>query len=220
MAHIASALVFELSKVAIPAIRERILGNLLNVDQELAARVADGLAIKLPKANPAAAPTLDMPPSDALSIVKAGDPPITGRKIAILFAEGSDGSAIEKLSKRIRKAGGTPFLVAPKVGGIATTTGMLAADGQLAGSPSVLFDAVALVLSAEGATKLAMDSAAVGFVMDAYAHVKTIGANPEASALLDRAGVEADAGIVSLKEFLNVAPKRHWEREPKLRNLA
>ena len=48
------------------------------------------------------------------------------------------------------------------------------ADGQLAGSPSVLLDAVALVLTREAATKLANESAAVGFVMDAYAHVKTI----------------------------------------------
>jgi catalase len=219
-AHIASALVFELSKVGVPAIRERVLGNLLNVDHELAARVADGLAMKLPRPNPAAAPTLDMEPSDALSIVKAGDPPMTGRKIAILFAEGSDGDAIEKLAKGIRKAGGTPFLVAPKVGGIATTTGVLAADGQLAGSPSVLFDAVALVLSADGAAKLSRDSGAVGFVMDAYAHVKTIGANPDAGALLDRAGAEPDAGVVSLKEFLKVAPKRHWDRELKVRDLA
>ncbi|MEO7787340.1 MAG: catalase [Sphingomicrobium sp.] len=219
-AHIASAFVFELSKVGVPAIRERILGNLLNVDDALAARVADGLAMKLPKPSPAAAPTLDMDSSDALSIVKAGDPPMTGRKVAILFAEGSDGEAIAKLAKGIRKAGGTPFLLAPKVGGIATTTGELTADGQLAGSPSVLFDAVALVLSADGAAKLAKDSAAVGFVMDAYAHVKTIGANPDANALLDRAGVELDDGVVSLKQFLMVAPKRHWDREPKVRDLA
>ncbi|MEO6247780.1 MAG: catalase [Sphingomicrobium sp.] len=218
-AHIASALVFELSKVGVPAIRKRILGNLLNVDQDLAARVADGLAMKLPKPNPAAAPTLDMPPSDALSMVKAGDPPMTGRKIAILFAEDSDGDEIDKLAKSIRKAGGTPFMVAPKVGGIAVTTGILPADGQLAGSPSVLFDAVALVLSDDGAAKLAKDSAAVGFVMDAYAHVKTIGANPGAKALLVRAGVEPDAGVVSLKDFPKVAPRRHWDREPMVRTL-
>lgn len=76
------------------------------------------------------------------------------------------------------------------------------------------------MLSADGAAKLSRDSAAVGFVMDAYAHVKTIGANRDARALLDRAGAEPDAGVVSLKEFLKVPPKSHWDRELKVRDLA
>ena len=220
-AHIASAFVFELSKVGVPAIRERILGNLLNVDESLAGRVAEGLGSPLPAANPAAAPTLDMKPSNALSIVKKGPLPMTGRKVAILFAEGSNASTIDKLAKQVRNAGGKAFLVAPKVGGIALTDGsIMTADGQLAGSPSVLFDAVALVLSRDAAAKLANDSAAVGFVMDAYAHVKTIGADANAQALLDKAGVKPDAGVVSLKDFTTVAPARHWDREPKVRNLA
>ena len=220
-AHMASALVFELSKVSVPAIRERVMGNLANVDLDLAARVADGLGMALPPANPAAAPTLDMKPSDKLSIVKAGQPPLKGRKVAILFAEGSDGAKIEKLAKQLRKAGAKPFTVAPKVGGVTLADGsVMTADGQLAGSPSVLFDAVALVLSADAAVKLAKDSAAVGFVMDAYAHVKTIGADPNAQPLLDKAGVEPDAGVVSLQQFVDVAPARHWDREPKVRDLA
>ena len=220
-AHIASALVFELSKVGVPAIRERVIGNLRNVDESLAQRVADGLGMALPAANPAAAPTLDMKPSDALSIVKKGPPPMTGRKIAILFAQGSDGAKIDKLARQIRKAGGKPFLVAPKVGGVTLADGSaLAADGQLAGSPSVLFDAVALVLSADGAAMLANDSGAIGFVMDAYAHVKTIGTDANAQPLLDKAGVKPDAGVVSLKDFVSIAPARHWGREPKVRDLA
>ncbi|MEG3155100.1 catalase [Sphingomonas sp. RB1R13] len=220
-AHMASALVFELSKVGVPAIRERVIGNLLNVDVGLATRVAEGLGMALPQANPAAAPTIDMKPSDRLSIVKAGPPPMTGRKVAILFADGSDGAQVEKLAKQVRKAGGKAFTVAPRVGGVTMADGsIMTADGQLAGSPSVLFDAVALVLSTEGAAKLARDSAAVGFVMDAYAHVKTIGADANAQVLLDKAGVEPDAGVVSLKTFVDIAPARHWEREPKVRDLA
>ena len=220
-AHMASALVFELSKVGVPAIRERVIGNLRNVDVGLATRVAKGLGMALPAANPAAAPTIEMKPSDRLSIVKAGPPPLKGRKVAILFADGSDGARVDKLARQLRKAGAKAFTVAPKVGGIIMADGsVMTADGQLAGSPSVLFDAVALVLSAEGAAKLAKDSAAVGFVMDAYAHVKTIGADANAQALLDKAGVEPDAGVVSLKAFAEVAPARHWAREAKVRDLA
>ena len=219
-AHIASALVFELSKVEISAIRTRVLGNLRNVDDSLAKRVADGLAMDLPTANKAAKEPIDMTPSPALSIVKQGDPPMKGRKVGLLFAEGSDLAAINAVVNGVEKAGGRVFLIAPKVGGIAVKGGTLKADGQLAGSPSVLFDAVALVLAPAAADKLTRDSAAVGFVMDAYAHVKTIGFDNGATALLERAGIVPDAGVVDLKAFVKLAPKRHWDREPKVRTLA
>ena len=219
-AHMASALVFELSKVSIPAIRERAMSNLRNVDEELAKRVADGLAMDLPAASVAAIKPIDMKLSDALSIVKKGDPPMTGRKVAILFDEGSDKAAIDALVAAVKKAGGSSVLIAPKVGGLKVNGGTLKADGQLAGSPSVLFDAVALVLTEAAAAKLCNEGAAVQFVMDAFGHVKTIGHDPGAQALLDKAGVVADGGVVSLDMFAKVAPKRHWDREPKVRTLA
>lgn len=219
-AHIASAFTFELSKVEIEAIRNRMMGNLRNVDEDLAQRVADGLAMSLPEANAPASKPYDMAPSPALSIVKQGDPPLKGRKIAILFDEGSDLAEIDAIDKAVTGAGGTVFTVAPKVGGLKLKGGTLKADGQLAGSPSVLFDAVAVVLAPEAAAKLSKEAAAVQFVMDAFGHVKTIGHNDGAQALLDKAGVEPDAGVVSLADFAKVAPKRHWDREPKVRTLA
>src|SRR5690606_765341 len=115
-AHMASAFVFELSKVQLEHVRTRMLSQLRNVDEELAKRVADGLAMPLPKAAAAAAPTLDLDPSDKLSIVKQGQPPLKGRKVGILFDEGSSLEAINKLKAGVEKAGGTAFLVAPKVG--------------------------------------------------------------------------------------------------------
>ncbi len=219
-AHIASAFTFELSKVALEPVRLRMLGNLRNVDEDLAKRVAAGLAMNLPAATKAAKAPIDMKPSDALSIIKQGDPPMTGRKVGILFDEGSDKAAIDKLKAEVEAAGGSALLIAPKVGGLKVKGGMLKADGQLAGSPSVLFDAVALVLAPEAAAKLCKEGAAVQFVMDAFGHVKTIGHDAGAKALLDKAGVEPDAGVVSLDHFTKIAPKRHWDREPKVRMLA
>ncbi|MEO7504317.1 MAG: catalase [Sphingomicrobium sp.] len=219
-AHIASAFTFELSKVMLEPVRLRMLANLRNVDEDLAKRVAAGLAMDLPAASKPAKAPVDMKPSDALSIVKQGDPPMTGRKVAILFDEGSDKAAIDGLKAAVEKAGGSVFTVAPKVGGLKLKGGTMKADGQLAGSPSVLFDAVALVLTSDAAAKLTMDSAAVDFVANAFVHVKTIGCDDHAKALLDRAGVRKDAGVVSFADFPKVAPKRHWDREPKVRTLA
>ena len=156
-AHIASALVFELSKVSLEHVRLRILARLRQVDESLAARVADGLGMPLPDKAPAAREPIELKPSDALSIQKQAGNVWTGRKVGILFAQGSDKAAIEKLKKSIEKAGGTAFLVAPKVGGLPVKGGTLKADGQLAGSPSVLFDAVASILMPDQAQALCSD---------------------------------------------------------------
>ena len=61
---------FELSKVTFPHIRERVIGNLGNVDETLAQRVVDGLG--LPKAPPKSTPVVepfDMDLSPALRII-------------------------------------------------------------------------------------------------------------------------------------------------------
>jgi catalase len=94
------------------------------------------------------------------------------------------------------------------------------ADGQWAGSPFVQFDAVAIVLSDDGCATLINDSAAIGFTMDAYAHVKTIGYSEGAKPLLDKAGIVEDDGVVGIEKFVDIAPARHWDREPKVRMLA
>ena len=116
-AHIASALVFELSKVTLDHVRARVVGQLRNIDEDLAKRVAAGLAIDLPAKEKAARAPVDLKPSGALSIQKNADDMMEGRKVAILFSEGSDKAAIDKLKGGIESAGGTVFLVAPKSGG-------------------------------------------------------------------------------------------------------
>ncbi len=219
-AHIASALVFELSKVTLGHVRARVVGQLRNIDEDLAKRVAAGLAIDLPAKEKAARAPVDLTPSDALSIQKRASETMAGRKVAILFAEGSDKAVIDKLTNTIERAGGTAFLVAPKVGGIAVKGGTLKADGQLAGSPSVLFDAVASVLTEAQAKALANDGAAVQWFMDAFGHCKTIAHDAATQVLLDKANVEADDGVVPLEAFIKTGVLRHWAREPKVRDLA
>jgi catalase len=219
-AHIAAALVFELSKVQLVHVRTRTLAQLRNVDEDLAQRVADGLAMPLPKAEPPAAPVLDLKSSDKLSLMKKFVPTLEGRKVGILFDEGSDLAEIENLRTAVEKAGATAMLIAPKVGGIKVKGGTLAADGQLAGTPSVLLDAIALVLTPEAARKLCGESAAVDFVSDAFVHLKAIGQSAGAQPLLDKAGVVPDEGLTSLdSSFIKAAARRFPMREPSVRIL-
>jgi len=220
-AHIASALVFELSKVELEHVRRRVLASLRNVDESLATRVASGLAMPLPPALPAAVAPVDMKPSPALSIVAKHKATLQGRKVGILFAAGSSKADIDRVRAEVEAAGATAMLIAPKVGGIKVEGGTVKADGQLAGTPSVLVDAIALVLSADGAATLAMEGAAVDFVRDAFGHLKAIGCTPECRPLLDKAGVVPDDGVTDLgRKFLKAAALRFWDREPKVRTLA
>ena len=114
--------------------------------------------------------------------------------------------------------------MAPKVGGIILQDGTrLKADGQLAGTPSMLFDAVALVLSEAGCADLMHESAAIDFAMNAFVHLKAIGFSKEAWPLLEKAGVQKDEAIIDLKSggesFLQQARSRLWAREGKVRIL-
>jgi catalase len=99
---------------------------------------------------------------------------------------------------------------------------MLEADGQLAGTPSVLLDAVTLVLTEEAAKKLTKDSAAVDFVCDAWAHLKAIGHDAGAQVLLDHCHVPPDAdGVTGTgSAFVDNAAMRFHGREPDVRDLA
>ena len=224
-AHLASAIVFELSKVSLTHVRERILANLQNVDETLAQRVADGLNLPLPAASEPAVAPIDLEPSPALRIVGKYPDTLKGRKVAVLVADGSDGTVVDAVRAAVEGDEGSIFIVAPKIGGAKLKDGStLAADGQLAGSPSVLFDAVAVVLSDDGCATLMKEGAAVDFVKDAFGHLKAIGHTPEAQPLLDKAGVEPDAGVIDLAKdvdgFLAPARTRQWDREPKVRMLA
>ena len=224
-AHIASALVFELSKVEHVHVREAMVGHLRHIEEDLARRVAAGLAMgKLPAAPVSAAPVREMKPSAGLQIIGKMKDTLMGRVIGILIADGSDGAVLRKVKKAANDAGAAVKIVAPKVGGAKLADGsMLAADGQLAGTPSVLFDAVAVILSDEGAKALAREGAAIDFVRDAFGHLKAIAVDKGGRALLKTANVGQDAGIVDANDtgaFIGAAKTRQWDREKSVRTLA
>ena len=224
-AHIASALVFELSKVEHEHVREAMVGHLRHIEADLASRVAAGLGFeKIPDAPASAAPVQELALSPALQIIGKMKDTLRGRAIGILIADGSDGAVIQKIKKAATDAGATVKIVAPKVGGAKLANGaMLAVDGQLAGTPSVLFDAVAVILSDEGAKELSMEGAAIDFVRDAFGHLKAIAVDKAGRTLLKMANVGQDAGVVDASDaeaFIAAAKTRQWDREKSIRTLA
>ncbi len=200
--HIAAALTFELSKVKTVAIRERMVSHLLNIDGALADQVAQGLRLKgIPQpATPAMTPR-DLPPSPALSILENGPDGFVGRKLGVLVTDGSDAGLLAALRKAVEDVGGMVEIIAPEVGGITASDGShVVADERLDGGPSVLYDAIAVLPSEEGAEALLEKPPARDFVADAYAHYKFVAFIAPARKLFDKAGLPAqlDDGFIPL----------------------
>lgn len=223
--HIGDALVFELSKVDRVDIRARAVSHLRNIDEDLAATVADGLGLDLPDAAKAAKPTLDLPTSSALSIVANGPANFAGRKMGLLLTDGSSAELFNALTKALEAEGAVWEVVAPKIGGVTLDDGTkVAAKQKIDGGPSVLFDAVAVLPSEEGAAMLAKDAASKDFVADAFGHCKFIGYTDAAATLFDAARVpELDDGFVALSKSKDVKAfvttcrdLRFWAREMKV----
>ena len=227
--HIISAFAFELGKVETIAIRTRMLGHLRIIDKTLGAGVeaALGMEGQADVIKPARAP-IDMELSPTLSLIKKAEPTLMGRKVAALVTDGVDEGLLGSLRAAVEKAGATLAVVAPKIGGVKTAKGKkLPADQALSGAPSVLFDAVVLLPSQEGAAMLAKEAAAVDWLRDAFGHLKVIGHVGAAKPIFDKAAVapKADDGVIDLQRAGGVtafiaAAKRHrvWKREPNLRS--
>jgi catalase len=169
-------------------------------------------------------PAEDRPPSPALRIIDKMKPTLEGRAVGILVSDGSDAALVAALRKASLDAGASVKIVAPKVGGVSLSDGSaLKVDGQLAGTPSVVFDAVAVILSPAGSAALSSEASAIDFVRDAFGHLKAIATDAGGQSLLEQAGVWPDAGVVAagdLAGFIEAAKTRQWAREPGVRTLA
>ena len=227
--HIASALTFELSRVETVAIRERMVSHLLNIDETLASTVAQKLGFQtMPKPAEAAVPTRqDLEPSPALSIVNRGPQRFEGRKLGILITDGVDAKLLQGLTEAVTAEKAVVELIAPKVGGAVASDGtLIKAHYMIDGGPSVLFDAVALLTSAEAIDDLVKEATARDFVADAFQHCKFIGYDQSALPLLEKAGIAdaMDEGVLplpgedGLAAFVSELGKlRVWAREPSVK---
>jgi catalase len=193
--HIANAFRFELSKVTVPAVRERMVASLRNASEALAAKVAKGLGIDplpepLPKALDTAA-TPEVLKSPALSLLhRPGEDALPGRKVAILVAPGVEGDFVLKAQATMLERGVVARIVGPRIGPMPTTSGVaLDADASMENEPGFLFDALILADGQEAVAELAHDGRTMEFIKDQFRHCKTILAIGEASRLLTEAGL-------------------------------
>jgi catalase len=223
-AHIAASFTFELSKVETPAIRSRLVSHLLNVDKALGEAVAKSLRLKtIPKSAEAArAPRTDLKALKSLSIHLNPPPSFKGRKMGVVVSDGVNAGLLKELRRVVDEEGASLEVVAPEIGGVDANDGSwVEAHQTINGGPSVLYDAVALLVSDDAAIKLANDPAARDFISDSYAHSKFI-AYVESALPLIKAALgdrDLDAGFVKIGaakdviKFVETCRRlRFWER--------
>jgi catalase len=199
--HIVEALRFELGKVERPHIRERTIGLLGFVSDDLARRVAEGFGLRsVPRVAPPinhhvpadGAPARYQPRrarqaverSEALSMARTVKDQVRSRRVSILVADGVDAASLRTMRRVLLVEGALPVLVAPRLGAVVDSDGAehWVEQSLLTGS-SVLFDAVYLPGGA-GAAALAAERDAVDWIAEAFRHCKPIAASGEGALLL------------------------------------
>lgn len=206
-AHIIAAFRFELTRVQIPAIRQRVISMLVNVNPVLAGGVAEGLGIEVPAAMPLASnlPIPEYAPSPALSLLaRPGATGIATRRVAILVGKGVEASSVNIIYADLLAEGAVPRIVGCQLGKVAALDQKtLEVEISLEAGPSVIYDAVIIADGEAGVQQLAKDANALDFVRQQYRHCKPILVLGAGTELLVKAGVpmtlpdgSSDAAII------------------------
>ncbi|SES30806.1 catalase [Pedobacter rhizosphaerae] len=213
--HLLDAFSFELGKVKMVQIRERMLALLAHVDAGLAAEVAYALGLSVPNISltelngsiPADADKASYTPeqvkespfkSDALSMAGTVKDSVSTRKVAILAADGVDGKALSKVKDTLVSKGAVVHVIAPKLGFIISMDDtQIAVDESFLTAASVLYDAVYVPAGANSVATLEAEANAVHFLNQAFKHCKAIA--------VDKAAIQ----VIEASYFFKKLPEKY-----------
>ena len=241
--HLQKALIFELSKVTIPAIRERMVAQLNFISKELAHTVAKklGLDVKIldqpNESIPAGADAeslqseereTSLTSSDALSMKNTVKNSVESRIVAFLVADGCSADRIVELKSKLEAQGAVVQFVAPEMAPvIADDSNQLTPKHSISSTMSVCFDAV-YVAAGTASTQQWLHpdykNSVVEFVNEAYRHCKAIFFDKETDLLFDKTDVadfHSEDPAVILENSMDtdssfikaIASHRVWEFE-------
>ncbi len=185
--HIVAAFRFELGKVVDTGIRARVVEQLTSVDHELATRVAAGVGVPEPEKSPVANHGRSSP---ALSQLNAPTDTVATRRVAVLVADGVDGTGLATVADGLRERGAVVELLAPTDGTVRDAQGTeVSVDRAITTMASVLYDAVLVPCGPDSVRTLSRDGYALHFVLEAFKHAKPVAAFGSGVHLLRDAGV-------------------------------
>ncbi|WP_343553786.1 catalase HPII [Pantoea sp.] len=232
--HIIGAYSFELSKVARPYIRERVVDHLLHIDVTLAQGVAENLGLKLSAAQLKTAPPQDvngLKKDQSLSLYAQPSGDIKGRQVALLLSDGAKSADVLAILQALQAQGVHAKILAAHMGQILADDGsVLPIDATFSGLPSLTFDAV--IVPDGNIDALLLSGDARYFLLEAYKHLKAIGLSGDARRFKAQFSVQDDqseAGLIEgdnaegdfMPDFLAVmAAHRVWSRSQKALTVA
>ena len=227
--HIIRAYTFELGKCYEPAIQERQLRCLANIDARLCSEVATGLGLPAPEPT---VPQADVRPSPALSQVGLEWPP-DGRMVGIVVDPDGDLTDVEEVRAAVFAAQMVPLVIAPHGGtvGDGVTVQRTFATARsvefdvllVAGAPGPAPDALALRdAKAGGGDATRLDPRVDLLVDECFRHAKVIGGWGDGARALEEAGIAGSPGVVTEDSGASalagvqeqMALHRVWDRFP------
>ena len=248
--HLQKALIFELSKVTIPEIRERLVGQLLFINKDLASVVAkkvgvDVVKLKQPNgsipadADPKSLQSKETEPSiaesEALSMKNTAKDSIESRVIGFIMEDGVNATDVQMLKSKLEKKGAEVQIIAGSLAPVTADDGtVFIPKHSLTSTASVCFDALYLC-SGKDSVDILMNvenkPGTIHFVNEAYKHCKAIYFGKETEAIYKASQVATkthnDPAIVN-SEIKNadelfikaIANHRVWELEVERNNPA
>ncbi|MDY0925513.1 catalase HPII [Enterobacter sp. CFBP8995] len=232
--HIIGAYSFELSKVARPYIRERVVDHLLQIDVTLAQAVAKNLGLKLSDEQLKTAPPKDvngLQKDESLSLYAQPSGDIKGRQVALLLSDGVKAADVLAILQALKAQGVHAKILAAHMGQVLADDGsVLPVDATFTGLPSLTFDAV--IVPDGNIDALLLSGDARYFLLEAYKHLKAIGLSGDARRFKAQFNVqdnETEEGLVEdvkaegtfMADFLSVmASHRVWSRSKKALTVA
>lgn len=232
--HIIGAYSFELSKVARPYIRERVVDHLLQIDVTLAQGVATNLGLKLSDEQLKTAPPKDvngLQKDESLSLYAQPSGDIKGRQVALLLSDGVKAADVLAILQALKAQGVHAKILAAHMGQVLADDGsVLPVDATFTGLPSLTFDAV--IVPDGNIDALLLSGDARYFLLEAYKHLKAIGLSGDARRFKAQFNVqdnETEEGLVEavkaegsfMADFLALmASHRVWSRSKKALTVA
>ncbi|WDF45604.1 catalase [Chryseobacterium sp. KACC 21268] len=248
--HIQDALIFELSKVKIPAIRERMVGQLNFIDKDLAKNVAKKVGVDVTKleqpnqsipadADPKTLQSEEREPatksSDALSMKNTAKDSIESRVVGFIMEDGVNASDVNSLKSKLESEGAEVQIIAGSLSPVKADNGSsFTPKHSLTSTASVCFDALYICSGKSSSDNLLNEDnkpGTVHFVNEAYKHCKAIYFGTDTDEIFKASQVASkkhkDPAIVTSESqnadeaFIKaIANHRVWELETERNNPA
>ena len=197
--HIIDAFCFELGKVETIEIRKAAVDMFARVDRTMAEQIAQRIGVSAPDAS--IEQVADLPPSDAVSILKNQVPILKTRKVGIIVDTNSN---VDDLIQSLEKEGVIVELISDKQGMINNRE----IDHTLDTADPVLYDGLFIAASF---TDVVQNRKMQRFADEIFNHYKTLGYIAFES--MDKLYANAPGVVTAPDEFINALKMgRHFDR--------